>query len=122
MATKAGMDSWHLSTVAKSCTSDGLSHYMGFHGLTIQGGAGISSIHGIIPTVGKATPACAPVSWKSSQSIPLTELHISAPSRHRMGPDASGGTADTTGAMGMASRKQTPVVKDAKPAGAIVTG
>ena len=47
--------------------------------------------------------------------MPLTELHISAPSRHKMGPDAKGGTAETTGAMGMASRKHVPVIRDAKP-------
>ena len=32
-----------------------------------------------------------------------------------MGPDAKGGTAETTGAMGMASRKHVPVTRDAKP-------
>ena len=32
-----------------------------------------------------------------------------------MGPEAKGGTAETTGAMGIASKKQVPVTKDAKP-------
>mmetsp|Transcript_49892 Transcript_49892/g.61264 ORF Transcript_49892/g.61264 Transcript_49892/m.61264 type:complete len:82 (-) Transcript_49892:918-1163(-) len=47
--------------------------------------------------------------------MPRTELHINAPSRHKIGPDAKGGTAETTGAMGMDSRKQHPVTKGAKP-------
>ena len=47
----------------------------------------------------------------------MTALHINAPSKQRMGPEAKGGTADTTGAKGMANKKQTPVTKVAKPLG-----
>ena len=34
-----------------------------------------------------------------------------------MGPEARGGTADTTGAIGMARRKHSPVVNEAIPDG-----
>ena len=54
-------------------------------------------------------------SWRSSQSIPRTELHISAPNKHRMGTEAKGGTAETTGAKGMANKKQAPVTNGARP-------
>ena len=49
--------------------------------------------------------------------MPLTELHIKAPNKHKMGPDAKGGTADTTGAKGIANKKQRPVTKGARPLG-----
>lgn len=49
--------------------------------------------------------------------MPLTELHIKAPNKHKMGPDAKGGTADTTGAKGIANKKQRPVTKGARPPG-----
>jgi len=57
------------------------------------------------------------LSSKSSQLMPRTELHINAPRRHKMGPEARGGTADTTGAIGMARRKHSPVVNEAIPDG-----
>ena len=50
----------------------------------------------VMSVVPKDSPSCDIMidSWKSSQSTPLTELHIMAPRRHRMGPEASGGTSD----------------------------
>ena len=53
----------------------------------------LSSVMSVVP---KDSPSCDIMidSWKSSQSTPFTELHIMAPRRHRMGPEASGGTSD----------------------------
>ena len=104
----------------------------------------LSSVMSVVP---KDSPSCDVMidSWKSSQSTPFTELHIMAPRRHRMGPEASGGTSDfklnthslphlslvlplslththaaetlprRSGEKGMASRKQLPVTSEAKP-------